>query len=515
LGLKLLCKSGALKKISKRLKQLSKTIKKVPKGKAAAIAAVGVGVAALFSNIFKSENKKIKEISNPEKEPAKKEVWGYGGKLTLGEGVYVPPTKSESEKESENKPEKVSRSEPEPNKEKPVSESIPREIGVQSSGGLTTEAVAPVMTRTAPPTPPPPPEPVAAPKMPAAAVPAPKPVVVSSTPKISAVPASEPVRTPSSPPPKSAVKPADMHQSVVASPSPPSLPKSAPKPERIPEKTQSEVGAPTKESIPKKSEKTPVTPLKGKVPITIEDVKEFQKANGLRADGVAGAKTIDLMIKQGLYPTASGVKGMIISELNAKGIVSPVAIANILATVDAESGFKSRSEEISEETANKKYVKTDGNYQTGDGFKYRGRGFIQHTGRNQYANLSAYTGIDFINNPDLLNDPTNAAKAIPFFFLNYKSYVIKNISDLDSISKVNKAVAFEGSQNAESQKFQARISLAKSYEQTGEMGQTMSGTSLASAGRTQYDKDKNTKTNIIVASMTNNKTNNIEDKKTA
>ena len=42
-----------------------------------------------------------------------------------------------------------------------------------------------------------------------------------------------------------------------------------------------------------------------------------------------------------------------------------------------------------------------------------------------------------------------------------------------------------------------------------------SGSALASAGSTQYDKDKTTKTNVIIASKANNKINNIEDKKAA
>ena len=42
-----------------------------------------------------------------------------------------------------------------------------------------------------------------------------------------------------------------------------------------------------------------------------------------------------------------------------------------------------------------------------------------------------------------------------------------------------------------------------------------SGNALASGGSTQYDKDQNTKTNIIIASKANNKINNIEDKKAA
>jgi hypothetical protein len=42
-----------------------------------------------------------------------------------------------------------------------------------------------------------------------------------------------------------------------------------------------------------------------------------------------------------------------------------------------------------------------------------------------------------------------------------------------------------------------------------------SGNALASGGSTQYDKNQNTKTNIVIASKANNKINNIQDKKAA
>jgi len=56
-------------------------------------------------------------------------------------------------------------------------------------------------------------------------------------------------------------------------------------------------------------------------------------------------------------------------------------------------------------------------FQVGDGFKYRGRGFIQFTGKSLYSRLSklAYGDERFVSNPDLLLDPDNAAQATAAF----------------------------------------------------------------------------------------------------
>ncbi len=51
-----------------------------------------------------------------------------------------------------------------------------------------------------------------------------------------------------------------------------------------------------------------------------------------------------------------------------------------------------------------------GNTQPGDGYRYRGRGFIQITGRGNYTHYGAAIGRpDLVDNPDLANDPEVAA----------------------------------------------------------------------------------------------------------
>lgn len=54
-----------------------------------------------------------------------------------------------------------------------------------------------------------------------------------------------------------------------------------------------------------------------------------------------------------------------------------------------------------------------------DGYTYRGRGFIQTTGRNGYKSLAALTGLDLVGSPDLVNDPQHALACAVAEFVNY------------------------------------------------------------------------------------------------
>jgi hypothetical protein len=63
-----------------------------------------------------------------------------------------------------------------------------------------------------------------------------------------------------------------------------------------------------------------------------------------------------------------------------------------------------------------------GNSDADDGYKYRGRGVIQLTGKANYAHFGKKIGVDLISNPDLASEPNTAAKlAIAFWQENVKA----------------------------------------------------------------------------------------------
>lgn len=51
-----------------------------------------------------------------------------------------------------------------------------------------------------------------------------------------------------------------------------------------------------------------------------------------------------------------------------------------------------------------------GNVNPGDGYRYRGRGYIQLTGRDAYRDVGKIAGLDLENNPDLASKPEYAVR---------------------------------------------------------------------------------------------------------
>lgn len=78
-----------------------------------------------------------------------------------------------------------------------------------------------------------------------------------------------------------------------------------------------------------------------------------------------------------------------------------------------------------------------GNTEPGDGWKYRGRGYIQLTGRNNYKYYGELCGVDLVNNPDILvNDPETSARIAVQFVLTG----LRNDIDFDDQDEADRAV---------------------------------------------------------------------------
>jgi predicted chitinase len=101
----------------------------------------------------------------------------------------------------------------------------------------------------------------------------------------------------------------------------------------------------------------------------------------------------------------------IVAEANKQGIKNKAQLAYILATTVHESGAGAHMEEFASGSAYE--GRRDlGNTQSGDGTRYKGRGYVQITGRNNYSDWSKRLGIDLVGNPNAAKDPATAAKIL-------------------------------------------------------------------------------------------------------
>jgi predicted chitinase len=96
-----------------------------------------------------------------------------------------------------------------------------------------------------------------------------------------------------------------------------------------------------------------------------------------------------------------------------------------------------------------------GNVNPGDGVKYKGRGFIQITGRANYTQAAKDLGIDLVNHPELAERPDIATKVSLWY---WKTRVQPKISNFTNTKAVTKKV--NGGVNG----LQQRTKLTKSFQ---------------------------------------------------
>ena len=145
-------------------------------------------------------------------------------------------------------------------------------------------------------------------------------------------------------------------------------------------------------------------------------------------------------------------------------INTPLRIAHFMAQIEHESGLKPISENLNysserlrqifpkyfiskadadryarqpERIANRVYANRmgNGNEASGEGWKYRGRGFIQITGKINYFQLANDTDLDCLKNPDLLLEEANAMLSALWFWDKAGLNKLADKNDLKGITR--------------------------------------------------------------------------------
>ena len=82
----------------------------------------------------------------------------------------------------------------------------------------------------------------------------------------------------------------------------------------------------------------------------------------------------------------------------------------------------------------------NGDEASGDGFKFRGRGYIQLTGKNNYTSFSTFVGEDCVADPDLVATKYPLASAAFYFNSNNIWAICDRGADDGTVTSVTKAV---------------------------------------------------------------------------
>ena len=247
------------------------------------------------------------------------------------------------------------------------------------------------------------------------------------------------------------------------------------------------------DNVKKLQEKLGVEAIGTFGPKTEAAVKAWQKANGLKDDGIVGDGTwsklfgesapVAAVIKEDVVIPSGGplnlekLKGHIpdaviaqIPETAAKfNITNNLRLAHFLSQCGHESGgFKAVSENLNysadglkkifgkyfpgnlnesyarqpEKIAARVYASRMGNGDEAskEGFKFRGRGFIQLTGKANYTNFTKFIGEDCISNPDLVATKYPLASAAFFFDSNKLWSICDKGADDATVTAVTKRV---------------------------------------------------------------------------
>jgi predicted chitinase len=182
--------------------------------------------------------------------------------------------------------------------------------------------------------------------------------------------------------------------------------------------------------------------------VTEAAVRHWQAGTGLVADGIAGPHCLQVLklrpdVPMAIVPQLGAVRQLfpqtkpsnivrylpyVTDALEAFGLTDRAMVLAAFGTIRAEtagfvpiSEFPSRFNTIAGQQPfsayepNTKVGHALGNTEPGDGARFKGRGFVQLTGRFNYQKYATRDRIDIVNQPDLVNSPELAAVLLARF----------------------------------------------------------------------------------------------------
>ena len=243
------------------------------------------------------------------------------------------------------------------------------------------------------------------------------------------------------------------------------------------------------EDVKKLQQKLGITADGSFGPGTEKAVKQWQSANGLTADGIVGDGTWSKMfpitqgqnVSESVFDTSvfklDKLKGHIPDSVIAQipdtakkfNITNTLRLAHFLSQCGHESGgFKAVTENLNysadglkkifpkyfpgnlnesyarqpEKIANRVYSSRMGNGDeaSGEGYKFRGRGYIQLTGKSNYASFDKMVEDDILANPDLVSTKYPLMSAAWFFWKNNLWAICDEGADDNTVKKVTQRV---------------------------------------------------------------------------
>lgn len=145
-----------------------------------------------------------------------------------------------------------------------------------------------------------------------------------------------------------------------------------------------------------------------------------------------------------ILPNAGRQAGVFVPALNTAmgryAIVGTLRTAAFIAQVGHESGQLRLVREIWGPTVQQAGYESRadlGNTVKGDGYRYRGRGLIQITGRANYASCGEALGLDLINKPELLELPQHASMSAAWF---WSTRGLNTLADRGAFARITRRI---------------------------------------------------------------------------